>query len=101
MTDIKENIINDISTELSTFIESKKNKISKKEFSKFILETSNNLYDKYYKIDKEEKPKKPLSDYQLFLKEKMIELKEQNTGKNPKELMKEIGVMWKAKKAEN
>ena len=24
-----------------------------------------------------------------------------STGKNPKELMKEIGVMWKAKKAEN
>jgi len=108
----KEEIVNYITTNINEFFESKNNKFTKKEFSDFISKIAKDSYDTHYNKkgskrtskklnnDSEEKIKKPLSEYQKFMKEQMIILKEKNDGKKPNDLMKEIGVLWKAKKEE-
>lgn len=115
MTDNKEDIINNITCEINKFFDSKENKFTKKEFADFISKTAKDTYDSYYCSKKkgskraskkssddstEEKPKKPLSEYQIYMKEQMSILKSKGDGKKPNDLMKEIGAMWKAKKEE-
>ena len=58
------------------------------------------------KKDNDDKPKKELTAYQIFMKEQMGLLKaredakpEGDEKKKPKELMKEIGELWKKSKA--
>ena len=48
--------------------------------------------------DKEDKPKKELNGYQLFMKENSKSVKEQNPGLNGPEVFKLIAAMWKKQK---
>jgi hypothetical protein len=114
-TDNKQAIINSITKDINEFFESKNNTFTKKEFSDFILSSAKNSYDTCYSKkgakrrakktssndeNGEEKPKKALSEYQLFMKEQMKILKESGDERKPNDLMKEVGKMWKAKKEE-
>jgi len=113
---MKEAIINLITKDINDFFESKNNTFTKKEFSDFISTSSKNAYDTCYlkkgskrkskkntadnTENSEEKPKKALSEYQLFMKEQMKILKESGDERKPNDLMKEVGKMWKTKKEE-
>jgi len=116
-TDNKQAIINAITKDINDFFESKNNTFTKKEFSDFIMTSAKNSYDTCYSKkgakrrgkknasnneteNGEEKPKKALSNYQLFMKEQMKILKESGDERKPNDLMKEVGKMWKAKKEE-
>ena len=48
--------------------------------------------------DKEDKPKKELNGYQLFMKENSKSVKEQNPGLSGPEVFKLIAAMWKKQK---
>ena len=48
--------------------------------------------------DKEDKPKKELNGYQLFMKENSKSVKEQNPGLSGPEVFKLIATMWKKQK---
>jgi len=106
MTEMNEKIINSIVNDIKKFFEEKDNKFTKKELSDFLSTSAKNAYDENIilkkKINKKDdnKPKKPLTEYQLFMKEQMEILKAKNDGKKPNDLMKEIGQMWKLKKEE-
>ena len=108
MTDMKESIINSITGDINKLFEDKNNTFTKKEFTDAILIASKYAYNTYYSTKKtkknkitEDKPKKELSKYQLFMQEQMKILKEENSDKKPNELMKEIAQMWKNKKEED
>ena len=108
MTDMKDSIINSITGDINKLFEDKNNTFTKKEFADTILIAARYAYDTYYSNKKtkknkntEDKPKKELSKYQLFMKEQMKILKEENKDKKPNELMKEIAQMWKIKKEED
>ena len=108
MTDIKESIINSITCDINKLFEDKNNTFTKKEFTDSMITACKYAYDTYYTTKKtkknnknEDKPKKELSKYQLFMQEQMKILKEQNADKKPNELMKEIAEMWKIKKETN
>lgn len=113
MTENKNEIIDNITSNINDFFESKNNKFTKKEFADFISKVAKDSYDTYYSSkkkgtkktskkdsdnDSQEKPKRPLSEYQIYMKEQMTILKAREDGKKPNDLMKEIGEMWKAKK---
>lgn len=81
--------------------------ISKKDFLKMVgdnfSEAKGDLKKKTKKSSSSDSdaPAKPLNAYQVFVKEQMTKLKEDGSSATGKELMKEIGVLWKAHKAEN
>lgn len=82
-----------------------KNDYTIKELNAIIKEVYNETY-KVKKVVKSkldsngvEKPKKPLSQYNIFMKEKMAELKINNPDMNPKEKFKIISEEWSKKKA--
>ena len=81
--------------------------ISKKDFLKMVgdnfSEAKGDLKKKNKKASSSDSdaPAKPLNAYQVFVKEQMTKLKEDGSSATGKELMKEIGVLWKAHKAEN
>lgn len=109
-------IVDEIIKELNSFLINN-DKYSKKELETVVSVACRNAYDKYKgkskgkknkkNDDEEDKPKKELSPYQLFMKEQMPILKarenEKEDGvekKKATDLMKEIGELWKLKKAE-
>ena len=49
-------------------------------------------------IEVKETPKKELSAYHIFMKEQMSILGAKSDKKNPKELLKEVNILWNAKK---
>ena len=49
-------------------------------------------------IELKETPKKELSAYHIFMKEQMSILGAKSDKKNPKELLKEVNILWNAKK---
>jgi len=82
-----------------------KNDYTIKEFNAIVKEVYNETY-KVKKVVKSkldangvEKPKKALSQYNIFMKEKMAELKINNPDMNPKEKFKFISEEWSKKKA--
>lgn len=82
--------------------------ISKKDFLKMVGDNFSEAKDDLKKKTKKsssssdsDAPAKPLNAYQVFVKEQMTKLKEDGSSATGKELMKEIGVLWKAHKAEN
>lgn len=102
-TDNKQDIINAITKDINEFFESKNNTFTKKEFSDFIMTSAKNSYDSHYSNkgrskNNEEKQKKALTEYQIYVMEQMKIFKENGDERKPNDLMKEIGKMWKAKK---
>lgn len=105
-TDNKQDIINAITKDINEFFESKNNTFTKKEFSNFIMTSAKNSYDSHYsnkgtKIrnkNNEEKQKKALTEYQIYMIEQIKIFKENGDERKQNDLMKEIGKMWKAKK---
>lgn len=106
-------IIDEIIKDMNEFFVSN-DSYTKKDFSAALAVSGKNAYDKFKtkgnKTKKENKEPKELSQYQLFMKEKMVELKaredarvlgEGETKKQPKELMKEIGELWKEQKEQH
>ena len=123
---VNQKIIASITEDLNTFF-SENSEYTKKELETFMTTAVKNAYDsansggkaprksltaKKPKEDKqkeekskEDKPKRELTAYQVFMKEQMTILKAREDAKGddevkikPKELMKEIGELWKASK---
>lgn len=107
---VNKQIIDEIIKDMNEFFVSNDN-YNKKDFSSTLAIAGKSAYDKFKTkgkaAKKENKEPKELSQYQLFMKEKMVELKaredarvlsEGETKKQPKELMKEIGELWKEQK---
>ena len=111
MSDNKQ-IIDEIVKDINAFFVNN-DKYTKRDFETALSVAGKNAYDKVKgkgkgKKDGEEKPKKELSDYQIFMKEQMVLLKAREDAKEegeekvkPKDLMKEIGELWKQKKSNN
>jgi len=121
--DANKEIINDIVSKINEFFNQNK-QYTKKELETTISTLAKNAYDKFknkakgkgkkedkegIKEDKEDikedKPKRELTKYQIFMKEQMAILKARENAKgdgeekiSPKNLMREIGEMWKAQK---
>lgn len=53
------------------------------------------LVDSYKSLTKKEKTKRTASEYNLFIKEQMLEIKKANPTKNNKEVMSEAALKWK------
>ena len=69
---------------------------TKKEVEKYFKEAMKKTFEK--NKDKEDKPKKELNGYQLFMKENSKMVKEQNPGLSGPEVFKLIASMWKKQK---
>lgn len=75
--------------------------MSMKDLLKEVKDICKDLKDqqkKKSKSDAKDGVTKPLNSYQLFVKEQMKVLKDNGTTLTGKDLMKEIGVLWKQKK---
>lgn len=75
--------------------------MSVKDLLKEVKDICKDLKDqqkKKSKSDAKDGVTKPLNSYQLFVKEQMKVLKDNGTTLTGKDLMKEIGVLWKQKK---
>lgn len=108
---VNKQIIDEIVKNLNEFFVNN-DSYNKKDFGTALSVAGKNAYDKFKtknsnKSKKENKEPKELSPYQLFMKEKMVVLKAREDGKEnvderlkPKDLMKEIGELWKQQKEE-
>ena len=67
---------------------------TKKEVDDYFKDAMKKTFEK----NKEDKPKKELNGYQLFMKENSKSVKEQNPGLNGPEVFKLIAAMWKKQK---
>ena len=91
---------------IAVFVEANPS-IAKKDFLKMVGEHFTEAKGDFKKKNKKKSssdsdtPAKPLNAYQVFVKEQMVKLKEEGSSAIGKELMKEIGVLWKAHKAES
>ena len=91
---------------IAVFVEANPS-IAKKDFLKMVGEHFSEAKGDFKKKNKKKSssdsdaPAKPLNAYQVFVKEQMVKLKDEGSSATGKELMKEIGVLWKAHKAES
>ena len=69
---------------------------TKKEIDEYFKDAMKKTFEK--NKDKEDKPKKELNGYQLFMKENSKSVKEQNPGLSGPEVFKLIATMWKKQK---
>ena len=69
---------------------------TKKEVDEYFKDAMKKTLEK--NKNKEDKPKKELNGYQLFMKENSKSVKEQNPGLNGPEVFKLIAAMWKKQK---
>lgn len=69
---------------------------TKKEVDEYFKDAMKKTLEK--NKDKEDKPKKELNGYQLFMKENSKSVKEQNPGLSGPEVFKLIATMWKKQK---
>jgi len=86
-------------------VDIEKNDYTIKEFNAIVKEVYTETYKnkKTAKVDINgvAKPKKALSAYNVFMKDKMAELKEKNPDMNAKDKFKIVAEEWSAKKQNN
>jgi hypothetical protein len=93
------NIINEFS-ELS-LKKNEENELKLNDLLKILTDVYNKHDSSSEKKPKKEKTEKKLSAYNLFMKEKLPELKKENPESNIRELMSQVAKLWNEKKEQD